>query len=55
MAIKIANIVTIDDLRALQNITDYGFPPDTNAYGTRYISTAAPSGGNDVDIWYKVY
>ena len=26
----------------------------TNAYGTRTVSTSAPSGGSDGDIWYKV-
>lgn len=27
---------------------------NSNGFGTRYISTAAPSGGTDGDIWYKV-
>ena len=27
---------------------------NSNGYGTRYISTAAPSGGSDGDIWYQV-
>ena len=26
----------------------------TNAVGTRTISSASPSGGNDGDIWYKI-
>ena len=26
----------------------------SNGYGTRYVSTATPSGGNDGDIWYQV-
>ena len=25
-----------------------------NGYGARTVSTAAPSGGSDGDIWYKV-
>ena len=25
----------------------------TNAYGTRTVSTSAPSGGSDGDIWYR--
>ncbi len=25
----------------------------TNAVGTKYVSTSAPSGGNDGDIWYR--
>ena len=26
----------------------------TNGYGTRTVSSSAPSGGNDGDIWYQV-
>jgi hypothetical protein len=26
----------------------------SNGFGTRTISNAAPSGGNDGDIWYQV-
>ena len=26
----------------------------SNGFGTRYVSTSAPSGGNDGDIWYQV-
>ena len=26
----------------------------SNGYGTRTVSTSAPSGGSDGDIWYKV-
>ena len=28
--------------------------PTSNGYGTRYVSTLAPSGGNDGDVWYQV-
>ena len=28
--------------------------PNSNGYGTRYVSTGAPTGGNDGDIWYRV-
>jgi hypothetical protein len=27
---------------------------NSNGYGTRYISTSAPTGGNDGDIWYQI-
>ena len=27
---------------------------NSNGYGTRYISTASPTGGNDGDIWYQI-
>ena len=27
---------------------------NSNGYGTRYISTAPPSGGNNGDIWYQI-
>ena len=27
---------------------------DSNGYGTRYVSTAGPSGGNNGDIWYQI-
>jgi hypothetical protein len=27
---------------------------DSNGYGTRYISTSTPSGGNNGDIWYQI-
>jgi len=30
------------------------FGSSSNAYGTRYVSTSAPSGGADGDIWYRV-
>jgi hypothetical protein len=26
----------------------------SNGYGTRYVSTAAPTGGSDGDIWYQI-
>jgi hypothetical protein len=26
----------------------------TNSYGTRTVSSSAPSGGSDGDIWYQV-
>jgi hypothetical protein len=32
------------------NVTDIG----TNATGTKTISSSAPSGGNDGDIWYQI-
>ena len=28
--------------------------PSSNGYGTRYVSTLAPSGGNDGDVWFQV-
>ena len=28
--------------------------PTSNGYGTRYVSTLAPSGGNDGDVWFQV-
>lgn len=27
---------------------------DSNGYGTRYVSTGAPSGGSNGDIWYQI-
>ena len=27
---------------------------NSNGFGTRYVSTSAPSGGNDGDIWYQI-
>ena len=27
---------------------------NSNGYGTRYVSTLPPSGGNDGDIWYQI-
>ena len=27
---------------------------NSNGYGTRYVSTSAPSGGSDGDIWYQI-
>jgi hypothetical protein len=27
---------------------------NSNGYGTRYVSTAAPTGGADGDIWYQI-
>ena len=27
---------------------------DSNGYGTRYVSTSAPTGGNNGDIWYQI-
>lgn len=29
-------------------------PATSNAYGTRTVSTAAPTGGSDGDVWYRV-
>ena len=34
----------------LTNITD---STSANGYGTRTVSTSAPSGGSDEDIWYR--
>ncbi len=34
----------------LTNITD---ATDANGYGTKTVSTSAPSGGSDGDIWYR--
>lgn len=30
------------------------FASDSNGRGTRYVSTAAPTGGSDGDIWYQI-
>ena len=30
------------------------FAANSNGYGTRYVSTAAPTGGNDGDLWYQI-
>lgn len=30
------------------------FANNSNGYGTRYVSTAAPTGGSDGDIWYQI-
>jgi hypothetical protein len=30
------------------------FATNSNGYGTRYVSTASPSGGQDGDIWYQI-
>jgi hypothetical protein len=31
-----------------------GFTVGSNSTGTRYVSTAGPSGGSDGDVWYRV-
>lgn len=30
------------------------FASNSNGFGTRYVSTGAPSGGNNGDIWYQI-
>ena len=30
------------------------FASNSNGYGIRYISTGAPTGGNNGDIWYQI-
>ena len=30
------------------------FATNSNGYGTRYVSTSSPSGGQDGDIWYQI-
>jgi hypothetical protein len=35
------------------NIT-IGIASNSNGFGVRYVSTAAPSGGNNGDIWYQI-
>ena len=30
------------------------FAANSNGYGTRYVSTAAPTGGSDGDLWYQI-
>jgi hypothetical protein len=27
---------------------------NSNGFGTRYVSTSAPTGGNNGDIWYQI-
>ena len=51
MALQNANNVAITGgtINAL-TVTSMG----TNSYGTRTISTSAPSGGSNGDIWYQV-
>ena len=38
----------------LTNNRTLAIASNSNGYGTRYISTGAPTGGNDGDIWYQV-
>jgi len=35
------------------NVT-IGIASNSNGFGVRYVSTAAPSGGNNGDIWYQI-
>jgi hypothetical protein len=35
------------------NVT-IAFASNSNGRGTRYVSTAAPTGGSDGDIWYQI-
>jgi hypothetical protein len=30
------------------------FAANSNGYGTRYVSTAAPTGGSEGDLWYQI-
>jgi len=49
------NININSNVVASQNyVTTYVQTSGRNSQGQRYISTAAPSGGNDGDIWYQV-
>ena len=32
----------------------FAIASDSNGYGTRYVSTSTPTGGNDGDIWYQI-
>jgi hypothetical protein len=38
----------------LGNNIAIAFAANSNGYGTRYVSTAAPTGGSDGDIWYQI-
>jgi hypothetical protein len=51
-----ANSVTLsgNSFASQSYVTTYVETSGRNSQGQRYISTAAPSGGNDGDIWYQV-
>jgi hypothetical protein len=52
-----ANVAGINVSSAISDIYTKAntlFLSNSNAFGTRYVNTAAPSGGSDGDIWYKV-
>jgi hypothetical protein len=38
----------------LGNNIAIAFAANSNGYGTRYVSTTAPTGGSDGDIWYQI-
>jgi hypothetical protein len=38
----------------LGNNISIAFATNSNGYGTRYVSTSSPSGGQDGDIWYQI-
>jgi hypothetical protein len=38
----------------LGNNIAIAFAANSNGYGTRYVSTAAPTGGSDGDLWYQI-
>jgi hypothetical protein len=38
----------------LTNNRTFAIAANSNGYGVRYISTSAPTGGNNGDIWYQV-
>jgi hypothetical protein len=38
----------------LGNNIAIAFATNSNGYGTRYVSTAGPTGGSDGDIWYQI-
>ena len=51
-----ANSVTLsgNSFASQSYVTTYVQTSGRNSQGDRYISTSAPSGGNDGDIWYQV-
>jgi hypothetical protein len=53
MASQNANAVAITG-GTLSGVTVGGLTIGSNATGTKTISTSAPAGGSDGDIWYQV-
>ena len=53
MSTQNANAVAITG-GTLAGVTVGGVTIGTNASGTKTVSTSAPTGGSDGDIWYQI-
>lgn len=49
-----AGYITAADITTAAVVSALGLTPGTNATGTKTISTDAPSGGVNGDVWYQV-